>query len=102
MKFRITKVLRFWVYVEYERIKNHRTGRSRAELLTQILWKFEEAGEAMRHVNTKGEMAWKATLECFRGWRTPSRRPSTIWGIARDASGDLARKLRFSEGVLTP
>jgi hypothetical protein len=61
MKFRMTKVLRFWVDVEYERIKNHAIGRSRAELRTQILGKFEEAGDAMRYLNTKGEIAWKAT-----------------------------------------
>ena len=61
MKFRMTKVLRFWVDVEYERMKNDHPGRSRTELLAQILRKFEEAGEAMRYLNTKGEIAWKAT-----------------------------------------
>jgi hypothetical protein len=61
MKFCITKVLRFWVDVEYERIKNYATGRPRTDLLAQILRKFEEAGEAMRYLNTKGEIAWKAT-----------------------------------------
>ena len=44
-----------------ERIKKHRPGRSRTELLAQILRKFEEAGDAMRCLNTKGEIAWKAT-----------------------------------------
>ena len=61
MKFQMTRNLRFWVDVEYEHIKNRRPGRSRAELLTQILGKFEEAGDAMRCLNTKGEIAWKAT-----------------------------------------
>jgi hypothetical protein len=61
MKFRISKVLWFWVDVEYERIKNHDPVRPRTELLAQILRKFEEAGDAMRYVNTKGEIAWKAT-----------------------------------------
>jgi hypothetical protein len=61
MKFRMTKVLRFWVDVEYERIKNDHPGSLRTELLAQILRKFEEAGEAMRYLNTKGEVAWKAT-----------------------------------------
>jgi hypothetical protein len=61
MKFRMTKILRFWVDVEYERIKNHCPGRSRTELIAQILRKFEEAGDAMRYLNTKGEIAWKAT-----------------------------------------
>jgi len=61
MKFRITKILRFWVDVEHERIKNHRPGCTRAELITQILGKFEEVGEAMRYLNNKGEITWKAT-----------------------------------------
>jgi hypothetical protein len=61
MKLRMTKVLRFWVDVEYERIRNHPSGRTRSELLAQILRKFEEAGEAMRYLDTKGEIAWKAT-----------------------------------------
>ena len=61
MNFRITKVFRFWVDVEYERIKNHRPSRPRTELIARILWKFEEAGDAMRYLNTKGEIAWKAS-----------------------------------------
>jgi hypothetical protein len=61
MKLTMTKVLRFWVYVEYERTKNQHPGRSRTEILAPILQKFEEAGEAMRYLNTEGEIAWKAT-----------------------------------------
>jgi hypothetical protein len=61
MKFRMAKVLRFWVDVEYQRIKNRATGRPRTDLLAQILRKFEGAGEAMRYLNTEGEIAWKAT-----------------------------------------
>jgi hypothetical protein len=29
--------------------------------VAQILRGFEEAGDAMRYLNTKGEIAWKAT-----------------------------------------
>jgi hypothetical protein len=61
MKFRMTKVLRFWVDVEYERTKNRRSGRPRTELTARILRKFEEAGEAMRYLTKTGEIAWKAT-----------------------------------------
>jgi hypothetical protein len=57
----MTKVLRFWVDVEYDRIKNHGSRRPRTELTAQILQKFEEAGDAMRYVDSKGEIAWKAT-----------------------------------------
>jgi hypothetical protein len=57
MKFHMSKVLRFWVDVE----KKHAPGRPKTELIAQILREFEEAGEAMRYLNTKGEIAWKAT-----------------------------------------
>jgi hypothetical protein len=61
MKFRMTRVLRFWIDVEYERNRNHCPGHSRTALIAEILRKFEEAGEAMRYLNTKGEIAWKAS-----------------------------------------
>jgi hypothetical protein len=32
-----------------------------SELIQQILRDFEEAGDAMRYLNKKGEIAWKAT-----------------------------------------
>jgi hypothetical protein len=61
MKFQMTKALRFWVNVEYQRIRNHQPGRFRTDLIPRILREFEEAGDAMRYVNTKGKIAWKAT-----------------------------------------
>jgi hypothetical protein len=61
MQFRVTKVLRLWVDVEYEAVKNHHPDRPRSDLIAQILREFEEAGDAMRYLNTKGEIAWKAT-----------------------------------------
>jgi hypothetical protein len=61
MNFRMTKVLRFWVDVECERIKNQTSGRPRTDLIASILRRFEEAGDAMRYLNSKGEIAWKAT-----------------------------------------
>jgi hypothetical protein len=61
MKVRTSKVLRFWTDVEYNRIKNDHPGRPRTELIARILRKFEEAGDAMRYLDTKAEIAWKAT-----------------------------------------
>jgi hypothetical protein len=57
----MSKVFRFWVDVEFDRLKNHRLGCTRTELLAQILGRFEEAGDAMRFRNSDGEIAWKAT-----------------------------------------
>ena len=61
IKLCMTKVLRFWVDVEYQRIKIHASGRPRTELVAEILGKFEEAGDAMRFLNSDGKIAWKAT-----------------------------------------
>jgi hypothetical protein len=61
MKFRLSDNLRFWVHVEYQRMKKHVPRLTRTECLAQILGNFEEAGDAMRCLNTKGEIAWKAT-----------------------------------------
>jgi hypothetical protein len=61
MKLHMTKVLRFWVDVEYGRNKNRTSAHTRTELLTQILRRFEEVGDAMRYLNTTGKIAWKAT-----------------------------------------
>jgi hypothetical protein len=46
---------------EYHRIKKRVSGRPRTELIPQILGKFEEAGDAMRYLDARGRVAWKAT-----------------------------------------
>jgi hypothetical protein len=61
MKFRMSRILRFWVAVEYEDIENQGPSRAKSELIAQILHEFEEAGDAMRHLNADGCVAWKAT-----------------------------------------
>jgi hypothetical protein len=61
MKIRMTRILRFWVDVEYHRIKKHVPGRSRIESIARTLREFEEAGDAMRFLNAQGEIGWKAT-----------------------------------------
>jgi hypothetical protein len=61
MKFRMTKILRFWVDVEFDRIKNQEFSGTRAKLIRQILREFEEVGEAMRYLDADGRLAWKAT-----------------------------------------
>jgi hypothetical protein len=61
MKFRMDKTLRFWVDCSYEDRKHHHANRTRAELLAEILREYERAGDAMRHLNAKGQIAWKAS-----------------------------------------
>jgi hypothetical protein len=61
MKLRMSRILRFWVNVEYEDLKSQGPGCKKSELIAQVLREFEEAGDAMRYLNSKGEIAWKAT-----------------------------------------
>jgi len=61
MKFHMSKMLSFWVDVEYERIKRDNASRTRLQLLGQILRRFEKAGDAMRYLDVEGRVAWKAT-----------------------------------------
>jgi hypothetical protein len=61
MKFRMTKVLRFWVECEFDDVKDQGPSRRKSDVLAQILREFEEAGDAMRYLNADGRVAWKAT-----------------------------------------
>ena len=80
MKLRVTSTLRFWIDVEYERSKREDVHHSRSQLIARILCEFEEAGDAMRYLNSDGKIAWKAT-------------PAMLTKLAdaeRDAEDDLA------------
>ena len=59
MKFRMSRILRLWV--ECEVVRDQSAGLTKSDLIAQILREFEEAGDAMRYLNSKGEIAWKAT-----------------------------------------
>jgi hypothetical protein len=61
MKFRMSRILRFWVDVECQAVENQDPSLTKSELIAQILRPFEEAGDAMRYVNVDGRVAWKAT-----------------------------------------
>ena len=55
--------LRFWVDCSYEDQRYENANRTRAwfELIAEILREYERHGEAMRYLNAKGQMAWKAS-----------------------------------------
>jgi hypothetical protein len=61
MKFRLDKTLRFWVDCSYEDKKYENANRTRAELIAEILREYEQSGDAMRYLNAKGQIAWKAS-----------------------------------------
>jgi hypothetical protein len=55
----MTPALRFWVQVDYECLREEKPGGPKAELLSEILRRYEEAGDAMRYLNARGEITWK-------------------------------------------
>jgi hypothetical protein len=55
------KVLRFWVACADQDLQEEDATGTR--LTTSIVCEFEEAGDAMRYLNAKGQISWKATAE---------------------------------------
>ena len=61
MKFRMDKTLRFWVDVAYDDIKLDHIDLTKRQLVAQILWQYERRGDAMRYLDDRGKIAWKAS-----------------------------------------
>jgi hypothetical protein len=61
MKFRMDKILRFWADVAAEHIKRDHPNFTKRQLVAQILRKYEQRGDALRRLNTQGEIVWKAS-----------------------------------------
>jgi hypothetical protein len=61
MKHRMDKTLQFWVDVAYEHIKLANAQRSKRQLVAQILREYERRGDAMRCLDRRGEISWKAS-----------------------------------------
>jgi hypothetical protein len=55
MKFRMTKVLQFWIDVEYDDVKTRDPGLTKSKRIAEILREFEEAGDVVRHRPTVAE-----------------------------------------------
>jgi hypothetical protein len=55
------KTLRFWVEVAYDHIKLAHDDLTKRQVVAQILRKYEERGDAMRCLDNRGKVAWKAT-----------------------------------------
>jgi hypothetical protein len=60
---RMDKALRDCVQIEFDRTHPGRKGTfvEQITLLANILAKYETAGDAMRYLDRKGELAWRAT-----------------------------------------
>jgi hypothetical protein len=61
MKIRMDKTLRFWTAVAAEHIKSSNSKLSRRQLVAQILREYERRGDAMRCLNKRGRIVWKAS-----------------------------------------
>jgi predicted transcriptional regulator len=57
----MSKIVKFWVDCEYDRRQDENADRTKFQLLAEILREFEEAGHAMRYLNSKSQISWKAT-----------------------------------------
>ena len=80
MKFRLDKTLRFWVDCSYEDRKHENANRTKAELIAEILHEYERHGDAMRYLNSNGQIAWKASPSML----------SILADLQREAEDDLA------------
>jgi hypothetical protein len=60
MAFRMSRTLRFWVEVECD--QQDLTQADDSEVAA-ILREFEQSGDAMRSINRRGQVVWKATPE---------------------------------------
>jgi hypothetical protein len=57
MKRHMDKTLRFWVDCSYEDKKHENANRPGAELIAEILRKYERSGDAMRYLNATAQIA---------------------------------------------
>ena len=79
MKHRMDKTLRFWVDAAYEHIKREHRKLTKRQLVAHVLRKYEQRGDAMRCLNSQGEIVWKASPRFL----------SMLADAERDAQDDL-------------
>jgi hypothetical protein len=80
MKHRMDETLRFWLDVAWEHIKSDHEHLTKRQLLAQILRQYERRGDAMRCLDSRGKLAWKASPRFL----------SMLADAERDARDDLA------------
>jgi hypothetical protein len=61
MRCLMTKTLRFWIEADYQSRREEALSCPKAQSLSEILRRYEEAGDAMRYLNSRGRVAWKAS-----------------------------------------
>ena len=61
MKYYMDRTLKFWVDVEYERIKHNYPYLKPSEIVAGILCEFESVGHASRYARKDGKLGWRST-----------------------------------------
>jgi len=61
MKFRMDATLRFWIDFAYDEIKSDHDNVTKRQLVAQILRQYERRGDAMRCLDNRGKVTWKAS-----------------------------------------
>jgi hypothetical protein len=79
MKFHMDAPLRFWVDVAYDEIKLDHINLTKRQLVAQILRQYERGGDAMRYLDNRGKIAWKASPRFL----------TTLADAEREAQDDL-------------
>jgi len=79
MKLQMDKTLNFWIDVAYQDLKDDHANLIKHQLVAHILREYESRGDAMRYLNVKGKIAWKASPSFL----------DTIADAERDAQDEL-------------
>jgi hypothetical protein len=80
MKIRMDKTLKFWVHAACDHIKQEYQNLTKRQLVIQILREYEKGGEALRCLDKRGKIVWKASPRFLR----------MLSDAERDAHDDLA------------
>jgi hypothetical protein len=61
LTLKMSKTLRFWLECECRGRREASPVKSGSEINSEILHEYEVSGDAMRYLNAKGQLAWKAS-----------------------------------------
>ena len=80
------KTLQFWVDDACDHIKREHRKLTRRQLIAQVLREYERRGDALRCLNKKGKIAWKASPR-FLDMLADAERDAQDCGFRRSRPG---------------
>jgi hypothetical protein len=80
MTLRMDKTLQLWVDAASEHIKRDHPNLTKRQLVSHVLRKYQQSGQAMRCLDRRGRIVWKASPRFL----------SMLADAERDARDDLA------------